>query len=115
MKSNPLGVGFGDLPYEMNVWYAKQYPQMIKEDKILPSSEWLVYGASTGIAGLLIFTFFMIISLTVRLRNKLIWYMLQVTAALSFIADIGLEVQFGVFLYSFIVLWWWKWFTAQNV
>ena len=27
----------------------------------------------------------------------------------GFVFDIGLEVQFGIFIYSFIVLWWWKW------
>jgi hypothetical protein len=34
---------------------------------------------------------------------------LNIIAAFSFLFDIGLEVQFGVFIYSFLVLWLWKW------
>jgi hypothetical protein len=36
--------------------------------------------------------------------------------AFSFLFDIGLEAQFGVFVYAFIVLWWWKWLiiSAKN-
>ena len=41
--------------------------------------------------------------------------MLNVTIAVSFLFDIALEVQFGVFLYSFIVLWWWKWLGTFQI
>jgi len=116
MLQHPMcGVGFGDIHHETEEWYNKEYPTMLNEDKILPSSEWLIYGAACGIAGLLIFTIPMIIPLFTRVQEKLLWSILIVTSAFSFLADIGLEVQFGIFLYAFIVLWWWKWFTAQNV
>ena len=109
MKENPVcGVGFGDVMGASRDCYASGYPQMLESDKIFPSSEWLMYGAGCGIPGLIIFTFVMCIPFFIRTKYRLYWLILNATAAFSFMADIGLEVQFGVFVYSFIVLWWWK-------
>jgi hypothetical protein len=57
----------------------------------------------------------MIIPFLLSVKNKLWWIMLNATIAVSFLFDIGLEVQFGVFLYSFIVLWWWKWLGTFQI
>lgn len=109
-KENPLtGAGFGDIMSETKKWYGSNYPQMTEEDKIYPGSEWMMHGAGSGIPGLLIFTIVMFVPFFVRVKEKLLWRLMNGTAAFSFIFDIGLEVQFGVFAWSFIVLWWWKW------
>ena len=110
-----IGVGFGDLRWETKNYYAAAYPGMLEQDKIYPSSEWLVYGGACGIPGFCLFTLVMILPFFVSIQQKILWWMLNATAAFSFIADIGLEVQFGVFIYSFIVLWWWKWLKDQKV
>ncbi len=34
------------------------------------------------------------------------------TVSLNFSFDVALEVQYGVFLYAFTLLWWWKWFHS---
>jgi O-antigen ligase len=110
MMKNPLtGVGFGDVPAEAINWYDLHYPQMKTEDKIYPASEWLMYGAGGGIAGFILFTIAMIIPFFIRVTNKWPWYTLNTIAAFGFLFDIGLEMQFGVFIYAFIILWWWKW------
>jgi O-antigen ligase len=110
LNEEPLkGVGFGDVQTEVNAWYANTYPQMVETDKIYPASEWLVYGAGAGWPGLFLFTGCMGIPFFVRVKNKSLWWLLNISAAGSFLFDIGLEVQYGVFAYSFIVLWWWKW------
>ncbi|MBL7745851.1 MAG: O-antigen ligase family protein [Chitinophagaceae bacterium] len=103
------GVGFGDVLRETNAWYQATYPQMIETDKINPSSEWLMYGAGCGWLGFLLFSFVMLVPFFIGVQHKLLWCMLHGSAAFSFIFDIGLEVQYGVFSYAFIVLWWWKW------
>jgi O-antigen ligase len=109
MKENPVsGVGFGDVMPASRNWYASRYPQMPESDKIFPSSEWLMYGAGCGIPGFIIFTVVMCLPFFTRTKYRLSWLILNATAAFSFMADIGLEVQYGVFAYSFIVLWWWK-------
>ena len=109
------GVGFGDVYAETKKIYKASYPQMLESDKIYPSSEWIMYGSGCGWPGLLLFSFVMIIPFWIKTTNKLLWWLLNIAAAFSFLFDIGLEVQFGVFIYSFIILWWWKWLTAEKV
>lgn len=109
MQEQPLtGAGFGDIRTEVNKQYDTLYPGMLPGDKILPSSEWLVYGAGSGWPGLFIFTLVMLIPFFTRTKEKLVWWLLNATVAFSFLFDVGLEVQFGVFIYSFMVCWFWK-------
>lgn len=116
MNQNPVtGLGFGDVLANTKNWYGENYPSMIEADKIYPSSEWMMYGAACGWPGFLLFTVIMFIPFLVKTRNKLLWWLLNGTAAFSFLFDIGLEVQFGVFIYSFIILWWWKWLQVEKV
>lgn len=113
MKEHPFnGVGFGDVLAATKQWYASAYPQMIETDKIYPSSEWLLYGAAGGWPGFLLFSFVMLIPFGMTTEHNLIWRLLNLTAAFSFLFDIGLEVQFGVFIYAFIVLTGWKWLSS---
>jgi O-antigen ligase len=116
MKDAPLtGVGFGDIDEESRKKYAAEYPSMLERDKILPGSEWIMYGAGTGWPGFIIFTLVMTVPFFTRVRERLCWWLMNITAAFSFVFDIGLEVQFGVFVYSFVVLWWWKWLVTEKV
>jgi hypothetical protein len=109
------GVGFGDLPGETKKYYASKYPGMLEQDKIYPSSQWLIYGAGCGIPGFCLFTLIMLLPFFIPIQHKILWWILNATVAFAFMADIGLEVQFGVFIYSFIVLWWWRWLKDQKV
>jgi len=116
MNEQPAtGVGFGDIITETKKWYDKNLPQMLERDKIKPCSEWMIYGAGCGWPGILLFSFVMIIPFWIKTGNKLLWWLLNTTAAFSFLFDIGLEVQFGVFIYSFVVLCWWKWLETLQV
>lgn len=116
MKKHPVtGVGFGNVIGETREWYGENYPQMIESDKILPASEWMMYGAGCGVPGLLIFSLAILIPFFAKTKNKLLWYLLNSTAAFSFLFDIGLEVQFGVFIYSFTVLWFYKWLHPEKL
>jgi O-antigen ligase len=109
MKDNAAkGTGFGDIFSKTGEWYQANYPRMQQQERILPSSEWLIYGVGTGIPGLLIFTFVLLIPFFIRVKNKMLWWLLNGLIALSFLFDIGLEVQFGVFIYPFVVLVSWK-------
>jgi hypothetical protein len=115
LQNNPGGVGRGDVYDETNKWYNEHVPNIQNHDRLYPSSEWLLYGASAGWIGVVLFTLSLFIPLLfIPPVNRIFWIILNVTAAFSFAFDIGLEVQYGVFLYSFIVLWWWKWFALKN-
>lgn len=115
LRENPIaGTGAGDIAAETKKWDKKSYPGILESDIHYPSSEWLIYGLIFGWAGVLIFTVVMLVPFFDRRKPVLVWILLHTTAALSFLFDMGLEVQFGVFIYSFIVLWWWKWFKPQK-
>jgi O-antigen ligase len=104
-----IGVGAGDIPVEIRKWDQQTYPGILEADILYPSNEWLIYGLIAGWPGVLIFTGILLVPFFSRKRNRLMWWLLNSTVAGSFLFDIGLEVQFGVFIYAFIVLWWWKW------
>ncbi|MFZ9387564.1 MAG: O-antigen ligase family protein [Chitinophagaceae bacterium] len=110
MKKNPAaGVGFGDIRAESREWYAAAYPGMRESDKIFPSGEWLMYGAGCGIPGFILFTAVMLLPFLDARQRGPGWLIIVTGAVLSFVADIGLEVQFGVFVFAGIVLSGWKW------
>lgn len=113
LQQHPLGVGAGDVKQEINNWYAQALPGMVEEDKKLPSSQWLLYGGFAGWPGVILFTLVMLLPFYFAPpQHRLYWWLLTGTLALSFLFDIGLEVQYGVFIYAFFVGWWWKWFYA---
>ena len=116
LQQNPFGVGAGDVMHEADKWYAAHVPQVLETDKFYPSSEWLLYGAFAGWTGVLLFAGVMLFPFFVRLKkHKIFWTALHTTADFSFAFDMGLEVQYGIFLYAFVTCWWWKWLRTSNV
>jgi O-antigen ligase len=110
-----MGVGFGDVQDESDRWYLRQFPQMSANDHILPSSEYILYGAAAGIPGLLIFLFCMLFPFFVRVRDPFSWCLLNLGIAAGFLFDIGLEVQYGIFIYLASLLLTWKWQVDENI
>lgn len=111
LKENPLGAGAGDVMAEADKWYAANVPQVLPTDKFYPSSEWLMYGGFAGWLGVVLFTAIMVVPFVYRpAQYQVFWIAYHATAAFSFLFDMGLEVQYGVFLYAFTTCWWWKWF-----
>jgi hypothetical protein len=109
LLQHPLGVGSGDVVDKTWEWYEKHVPQMLETDKLYPASEWLCYGDAAGWPGLLLFTAIMLVPFFLRrIKDRFFWISLNLIAAFSLLFDIGLETQFGVFIYAFVVLWWWK-------
>jgi hypothetical protein len=111
LNKHPLGVG-GDIVHKTYEWYDKNLPQMAETEKLFPSSEPLMYAGFAGWMGLILFFIIMLLPFFEHLKsNYFFWFILNLQMAFSFLFDIGLEAQFGVFIYAFIVLWWWKWFN----
>lgn len=115
LSENPLGVGSGDVVQETNKWYQFHMPQLQQSDKLYPSSEWLLYGDAAGWPGVLLFSFIMLIPFFVKIKQyRFLWIMMNMVIVLSLLFDIGLETQFGVFIYAFIILCWWKWILLND-
>jgi len=111
LQENPFGVG-SDVVKKTYEWYDNNVPQMLKSERLFPSSEPLMYGGFGGWIGLILYFIIMVLPLFERLKtNYFFWCILNLSMAFSLLFDIGLEAQFGVFIYAFIVLWWWKWFA----
>jgi O-antigen ligase len=115
IQKHPFGAGAGDIRAEMENWYPQHVPNIINTDKFYPCSEWIMYGGFAGWPGMILFTMIMLILVFYKTKtNHFYWIVLNSIAAFSFVFDIGLENQFGVFIYSFIILWWYKWLNQNQ-
>ena len=116
LKQEPFaGVGFGDIKNETEKFYQATFPQMSQKDRILPSSEWMIYGSGTGCLGLIVFSFVMLVPFFIKgLRRNVFWVLLNIFIACSYLFDIGLEVQYGVFIHAFVLLWFYKWLQLKE-
>jgi O-antigen ligase len=111
LKANPLGLGAGDIAAASQQWFSQNVPGMQPRDRFYPSSEWLVYGLTAGWPGLLLFSLALLLPLAyrpARAEHRFAWRALHLMAAASFLFDTGLEGQYGVWIYSFLLLWMWK-------
>lgn len=114
LKQHPFGVG-GDVVNKTFAWYDANTPYKIPESqKLFPSSEVLMYAGFAGWIGMFLFFLSMALPLFQRTKKYFFWFTLNLIMAFSFLFDIGLEAQFGVFIYAFIILWWWKWFAIEQ-
>lgn len=116
LQQYPLGVGAGDVTDSTLYWYHTHIHHMLPTDQlVLPSSEWLIYGAAAGWPGIIVLTIVMFVPLFItHIRNRFAGWAISMTAAASLLFDIGLEVQYGVFLYAVILLSYWKWATQKE-
>jgi hypothetical protein len=116
LQQNPFGIGAGDIRDETNKWYGINVPyKMTESDRLFPSSEWIVYGDMAGWPAVVLFTVIIILPLFIKqIRHRFFWIMLVATAIGCCIIETTLEIQFGIFIYCFTILWWWKWLRIQN-
>ncbi|HMU44965.1 MAG TPA: O-antigen ligase family protein [Chitinophagaceae bacterium] len=115
LKENPLGVGAGDVKTEVSKWYDTHTKEVSDQDKIFPSNEWLIHGDTTGWPGALIFTIAFFAPLFKLIKEEWVFIIgLYMAAFIACFFDSSLEVQPGVFIYSFVTLWWSKWVSASH-
>jgi O-antigen ligase len=115
LATKPFGVGAGDVLDQADNWYNIHVPSMVPQDRLYPSSEWLIYAAYSGWIGLLVFSAIMILPFFKKTRHSIFWIGLNIVSLFSFAFDIGLEVQYGIFLYCLLLLWWYKWLKQVTV
>lgn len=105
IRNHPLyGVGFGDIRSEMDSVYHRVNPNLSESERIYPANEWAVYGVGMGWIGLILFSVAMIVLFFIRMRDAFRWRAWVLATILSLVTDIGLEVQYGVFLIPFFLL-----------
>ncbi|MFM7671460.1 MAG: O-antigen ligase family protein [Bacteroidota bacterium] len=103
-KNSLYGVGFGDIRSEMDSVYQGIDPGLSSSDRIYPPNEWAVYGVGLGWIGLIAFSFCMIGLFFLRTDDPFRWRSWVLATILSLVTDIGLEVQYGVFLVPILLI-----------
>lgn len=110
-----FGVGFSKLQDSTNHWYQNKMPQIPKENYFLPSSEIVIYWASGGIVGLLVFLGHLILPLFRTYQRQSVWFLsFFIPAAMSFCYETHLEGQLALFVYSFFAAWFWYLAYSDN-
>lgn len=104
-KENPLlGVGFGDLHEETNLWFAQNYPEL-KDLGLMPHNQFLFISAGAGLIGLMWFLVVSIIPFFYK-RNwqDALFWMLNIVIFTSYLPEHTIETQVGVAIYVFPIL-----------
>lgn len=101
------GVGYGDIKTETNKWYNVNAPAVPPSERFLPLNQWVTSGSGAGLGAVLLFTIVILLPFFSK-------HWRQNKQALAFIAFMNLiflyectiDDQFGVYLYSFFILYW---------
>jgi hypothetical protein len=82
--------------------YATSHPYLKDYEKLLPSNEFLLHAAAAGWPAAAVFTAIMFVPFLLKdLRGHAGWLCLHAIALAGFLYEIGLETQFGIFVYAF--------------
>ncbi len=106
-KQHPLwGCGFGDLRRETTDWYNRNTPALRDYEQLLPSNEFILHGAAGGFLAFLLFCTAVLGPFFIRgPARSFAWLSFHGIALAGFLYEIGLETQFGVFIYAFLGCW----------
>jgi O-antigen ligase len=108
IKQHPLiGVGAGDILVSMKKGYDQWYPEVAEGQRLVPHNQFLTVGLGCGIPAMLLFAVWVFYPLFTLKRNRAGFFLLAVWLMLflSLLVEPMLEVQFGVFVYLFFLLW----------
>lgn len=108
IAKHPLkGVGAGDMFKEMEDGYHRMYPQDTEGRILVPHNQPLAVALACGIPAALIFLWWVFapLSLVKRNREGFFFLIVWIVSFLQLMIEPALEVQMGVFVYLFFLLW----------
>ncbi len=101
------GVGYGDIKKETNKWYNEHAPAVPASERFLPLNQWMTSGSGAGIAAMFLFSIVIVLpffSTQWRQNKQAIAFVLFMN--IVFLYECTIDDQFGVYLYSFFILYW---------
>jgi O-antigen ligase len=107
IEQHPLtGVGTGDMMTEMTKEYNRLYPEVSKENILLPHNQFLIVALGCGIPAMILFIVWVFMPLTLLRRNRESFFLLiiWIILLLQLMIEPVFEVQFGVFIYLVFLL-----------
>lgn len=108
IKQNLLtGVGAGDMLTEMNSGYDAKYPDVPAEYRLLPHNQFLIVCLGCGVVAFALFMAWVCYPLgwVKRTRDGFFLFIVWFSLLLALLVEPMLEVQLGVFVYLFFLLW----------
>jgi O-antigen ligase len=108
IAANPAtGVGGGDMYAEMQKGYDAAYKDVPQEYRLLPHNQFFIVMLATGIVGLVLFVAWVLMPLSWLKNGKRTFYLFVTwfALALTLLIEPMFEVQYGVFVYLFFLLW----------
>lgn len=108
IKERPLmGVGAGDMLDSMKGGYDRWYPHVPDEQRLIPHNQYLTVALGMGLPCLLVFIAWSVYPLfTIRKnRNGFFLFVTWAMMMVPLMFEPFLEIQFGVFVYLFFMLW----------
>lgn len=108
IKQHPVaGVGAGDMLPAMRQGYKQWYPDVVPEKQLLPHNQFMVVWLGCGIVAFVMFALWCFYPLKAMKKGRERFYLFIVWAILlpPLLVEPMLEVQFGVFVYLFFLLW----------
>jgi len=109
IKKHPVtGVSAGDVFDEMKKGYERWYPEITDENKLLPHNQFLTVTLACGIPAGIIFCIWVFMPLSWLRKNRVSFFFFITWLSLllfELMIDPVLEIQYGVFVYLFFILW----------
>jgi len=101
------GVGTGDMMNVMREGYKKWYPQIKEEDQLLPHNQLMDVALGCGMPVAAIFSIWLFYPLVWIRKNRdgFFMFVIWLVFLVNLMIEPFLEVQFGVFVYLFFMLW----------
>lgn len=111
IKEHPIkGVGAGDILEEMGNGYDRWYPQVKEEQRLFPHNQFLSSAVGCGIPSLIVLIVLVFYPMFYIKKNRQGFFAFVVSCMLliPLLVEPFLEIQFGVFVYLFFLLWIWR-------
>lgn len=119
IAAHPLwGVGSGDMFTEVLKGYDAQFKNVPQEYRLLPHNQFFIVMLATGLIGIILFSIWVIMPLGWLKEGKRTFYLFITwfVLTLTLLIEPMLEVQYGVFVYLFFLLWIWHAIrTGENI
>ena len=98
-----IGVGFGDLKNEVNHWHEQFHPATLDYERFIPTNEWLIYAAASGVMGVILFSAGLIFFRQFFSNKNIFSICLMISLLIPLITDDTLEGQYGVAIFSLTI------------
>lgn len=97
------GIGFGDVQSAIVQWHDREHPSSKDYERFLPTNQWLIYSAGSGLVGVICFSIGLYLLLQPIFSRNLFSMLFILVLLLPLITDDSFEGQHGVSVFGLFV------------